>query len=101
MKYRELKLVNNIWFPNVNCNRFDTHLLSAESISSTISQRTRASLEVAPCSLLAARAASMASAPAARRAILMRADGTGANAAADEARAATRKSFILIVELLG
>ena len=37
-----------------------THLLSAESISSTISQRTRASGDAAPNSFDAARAAWMA-----------------------------------------
>ncbi len=75
-----------------------THLLSLAFISSTTSQSNRASCDVGPCVLLASRAASMALAVALseRGAIIDRREiGTGAKAAEDQMRAATRRSFMM------
>lgn len=80
--------------PHLSC--LITYLLSLASISSTISQSKAASFDVAPNSLLAARAFSTAAALALKRAAEGRPTGTGAKAAEEETRAAIRKSFMVI-----
>ncbi len=79
------------------------HLLSAESISSTISQRTRASGDVAPYFFDAARAAWMASelSKCSERAVARRCWDKleGAKADADAAKREVRRSFIFLFDL--
>ena len=72
-------------------------MLSAESISSTISQRTRASGDAAPNSFDAARAASMAEELSTRsqRAVVWRGMAEGAKADADAARSDVIMSFMV------
>ena len=76
------------------------HLLSLESISSTMSQATRASGEVAPNFLLASRASLMAAEASGRAARVVaarldEAEGTNAEAAEAPARTIRAESFII------